>query len=61
MIEEYLKDILKNKPKIIIEDNLTLNTGVKPYVNIENYEKFLKDNYIFKFESEKIKLYELDI
>lgn len=44
MVKEYFEDIISKKPTIIVEDDSTIEKGVKPYISLKEYEK-LKDKY----------------
>lgn len=56
MIEQYITDIEKNKPKIIIEDEKVINEAVSKCKNINKYEelKTTEYEYIGIYDNKKI-------
>ena len=60
IVTDYLNDIITKKPKIIVEDYMTLTLGVKPYIDTTKYDEFKDQNYINKSGYNNIKIYELN-
>lgn len=56
MIEQYITDIEKNKPRIIVEDEQVINEAVSKCTNINKYEelKATEYKYIGIYDDKKI-------
>ena len=59
ILNEYFTDIINGKPKIIIEYDDTITSGVEPYINISEYREFIYENYVQKTFVNRAKIYEL--
>ena len=46
ILNEYFNDIMNRKPKIIVQDHNTMKNGVKPYIDLKEYNDFLEKNYV---------------
>lgn len=60
ILKEYFNDIITKKPKIIVEDISTIDSGVKPYINLEKYNKFIEENYLYTATIYNKNIYELN-
>ena len=59
IVSNYLHDIITNKPKIIVEDYVTIENGVKPYIDITDYDELKEKNYLLVSQFNSIRVYQL--
>lgn len=59
ILQQYIGDIINGKPAIIIEHKETLNSIVKKYIDITEYENLKKDKYVCISESNTEKIFKL--
>ena len=58
IVSEYLEDIMEGRPKIIVENVEILRIGVSPYIDVKEYQDFIKTYYSAEMSSNGIIIYE---
>lgn len=59
MLEEYMEDIYMYKPKIIVEDEETMEGTIKKCIDVSKYEELKDEEYMHIGQYNKIKIYQL--